>query len=182
MADIDRPIVAEPPVVPLVLIGFLFLTGLWGTIALLWGLSTANWICPGITAVVLLALMGLGVLTSGNGVIAEKDALVFYPIWRPSRRWQIAWTDIIALELEFDLRFGPKASYLARLKIRYEGKVQKVACPWNVELLRAVVSRAQLELFSEGRSSGRRWRGYRRSFSSRQRRAATKATLALDSE
>jgi hypothetical protein len=146
MAETEKPIIAEPPVVACWLASFLILGTLGGMIALLWGLSTRNWIGPGIMIIMLVAVMGLAVLTSGNGVIAEKDVLVFYRIWWPSKRWQIGWMDVMAVELKFDRRFGPKSSYLARLTIRYEDKTYKIACPWNVDLLRAVVSRAQLNL------------------------------------
>jgi hypothetical protein len=92
--------------------------------------------------IALLASLSLGFY----GARADEEALILEKAWQPGSRLTIPWADVQGLEVEIKPEPRNRMRYMAQVRIQEEEESQRIECPYDPALGRAIVSRANLEL------------------------------------
>lgn len=101
-------------------------------------------VAMGLLIPLVAPILFLPLVLYGDGAVADYEGLTLTRVWQPSKHWPIAWSDIYALEIT-----GAGGSLLSsgtELKIKLNGHRLSTRCPYDLPLLREIVSRASLVL------------------------------------
>jgi hypothetical protein len=111
-----------------------------------WGSGGWGWLAlPGgiwLIGVLLLAFLSQGIY----GATADSAGLTLEKAWQRSSRQHMAWSTVNALTLAITPVRKGRVRYVVELEVQDGQTARLVECPYDVPLLRAILSRAQLEL------------------------------------
>ena len=99
---------------------------------------------------IVLWLVGVGFMVALSigfyGARADAAGLALEKAWNPSSRTSYPWPAIRGLQVAITPEKRRRIRYVARVDVEQEGDLESVECPYDVELCRAIVSRAHLTL------------------------------------
>jgi hypothetical protein len=106
-----------------------------------------NWVCSGtVAAMIILLDTAVIFLKNGDGAIAEAEGLTLTHVWLPSRRLQISWANVEAVNAQ--VFPGRKHRLMRWVSIIFQDENTKrtVRCVYDLNLLHIIVSCAGLTL------------------------------------